>query len=214
MKKSELYKAVKSAVELSKTEGAEINKDVLAGQLMGMGASLAMVARELPKALKENGIVTAVNTGSEELAKVRAAIKAALKNKKAKGKEGEEGYVPAQPARVVDTYKDLREWAEELEDEFAITSEAAIKAIKSQLKELGKETPTKAKLGVVKEGIVAYFAHTPSNETSLEGLAKFLHNIAMEDGTEMDKEKALHAARMNYTFAKMIKDGVTIHEVN
>ena len=161
MKKSELKAAVKAAVA---AKGIELDKNVLAVELMQQGASLSMVNRELNSALKANGVVIVTNTGSEELKAVRTAINAAL---------------TAESPKVIATYKDLREYAEDLEDEFAITETASIKAIKSELKALKLEIPNKVKLGVQKEAILNYFLETKQKDQSLEGLKKYLQANVM-----------------------------------
>lgn len=207
MKKTELFAAVKVAVDAAKTDGKEINKDLLAASLMGQGASLSMVARELPKALKANGIVIASSTGSEELKKVREAVKVYFKGTKAVGKKGDKDYVPATKPEIA-TYRDLREYAEDLEDSFNISVEGAIKVIKSHLKDAGLDVPQKAKLGAVKQAIIEYFA--AQKHVTLEGLADYL----IKNVEDMDKDKALHAARMDFTFAKMLRDGLSLKDVN
>lgn len=216
MKKSELAKQVASAV---KEQGIELDKNVLAVALMTSGASLSMVNRELNKALKANGVVVVTNTGSEELKKVNAALKVQFDLNDAIAKAFKAGKDEKEIAKLgamltINTYKDLREWAETIEDEFAISFEAAVKAIKSQMKDRKIEVPAKVKLGVQKEEILNYFLIN-KKATSLKGLCEHLQkNVVGEDDAPLSKDKALHLARMNYTFASMLYNRTALGKVN
>lgn len=207
MKKSELAAVVKSAV---KEQGVELDKNLLAVQLMTSGASLSMVNRELNKALKANGVEIVTNTGSEELKNVRAAVALALSNHT----EEVDGKKIEVESMIFVNYKDLREYAEQLEDDFAVSFEGALKIVKAELKEQKLPVPAKVKLGSQKEEILNYFLKN-KKKTSLQGLCEHLQNTVFdENDNPLTKEKALHLARMNYTFAYMLYNRVKLSEVN
>lgn len=143
MNKEKLYTKVAAAVKLNKN----VDKNKLAVQLMTEGATLALVNRELPKALAANGIIAPAGA----MVAVNKHITDKLEGWKIK------------------TYPDVVARAEKVAEKFKIDNAKAIKAIR---KAIGEGAPSRPKLGATKQGIVDYISSydTPT----ITGLAKYL----------------------------------------
>ena len=189
MKKKQLFKDVATYV---KEVGVDaINKDDLAQQLMSAGASFALVGREMPKALRDNGVETSVRAPKESLEALEADIKESFEK-----------------GMVLNNFRELREAQETFADDHVdINDKAVLACIKSYMKENGMEIPQKLKLGAVNEAIVQYFSD--EKDHSLKGLASYL-----ESNTDCDEDKALHYARMKFTFAYLLWNNTDLSAVN
>ena len=170
-------KELKAAVKSYVAEvGAEnVDRQKLSIELMEQGASVALLGRALNKALKENGVEIQTNVVSDEVIALRKDVKS----------------IPA------DNYTDFRAYCVKLADKHDVPVDRAVKEIRKIAKENDIEVPSKPKLGAVKAAIVDYF--NEETDHSLDGLAAYLEPVM--DG---NKEKALHASRMNYTFAALL----------
>lgn len=206
MSKKQIKKLAKAYVKELTAKVVAKNPDAFAMHLVSEGISFAMAAREHRKALVEQKVDLPKHTGTSELKAVREEV------------AEDERDAPT-------TYSDLAAWAAELEDKFPINFNSAMKVIKADLKDNEIEIPSKVKLGSVKEAIAQYFA--ANDERSLSGLTDHIAktvtvNNADEDKDDLgdivqvpiSKDKAIHNARMYYTFCELIANGQTVADVN
>lgn len=187
-KVEKMGKLVKGMVK----DGLEDTRQITANLIID-GFSPTIVARHINSILAEHGLAKAITrTNAETLETVQAEIADSVKTTE------------------MDTFKDVRLWAEEIAEKHDISSDRAIKAIKQQLREEDKPVPGRVTLGKVKDAICHYFANTPIDETSIKGLQEHLE----ENVENIEKGKALHHARMNFSFARCLVAGETIDDLN
>lgn len=180
MKKADLVKFVQEYVD---NNGDSVVKADLEKQLIEGGASASLIVRELGKALKAAGVATAAVT-SEEIVALRKDIAKKVK-------------------KSFDSNEDFQVVLDVLDENHEGVKTARIeKEIRAYCKENEFDIPAKRKLGAIKSSIIDYFMENES--TSLQGLADYLQT------QDMDEEKALHTARMNYTFAEALWNHTTV----
>jgi hypothetical protein len=181
MKKTDLVENVTAWTK--GTAKNDVDENQLAMDLLKNGASMALVGRELGKAL----IALKLKDDPSVLRKeIETAVDAEM-----------DDYT----AICEMDYNDVTEFVNTVAEANEYEPQAVYKALKKQCKKLDIALPAKPKLGKVKQGIVDYFA--ANTETSIKGLAEFLYDNDCCNATKQDTEEeaALRAARMQYTFA-------------
>lgn len=163
-------------------KGGRTNRSEIAAELLKEGATLSMVNRELPKVLIELGV-------AEKRESILAQVRAHLK-----------GRSISIPETAEEFGEQCKIYADEMETE---CDDRFIKAVRVAYKEAEIEVPSKPNLGRMKSLMVTYFA--VNKKRSLKGLATYMEKSGV------DAEKALHFARMNYTFGEAISEAVGNH---
>lgn len=180
MKKEQLVKLVADKVAAQGAEDVQVPE--LTAELIIAGASVAMVNRELNKALEAAGVKVEkrVNSASDEIKALRKEI-----TDSAYGMDFSD-------------YAELEAEAEELSTKHDVPVKRVIKEMREVAKKDEIELPKKGNLGGVKKAIIDYFRiNSDNDDTSIKDLADYLW-----DNTDIkSKEDALRMARQQYSFA-------------
>lgn len=209
MKTEKMQKVIAKAIKAA-TEEAPVNREALLIELLTAGAKASTAMAAITKAFKEAGIISQASTSS-------------LKDCREHLKEN----MPE-----LDTYRAMRLFAVDMNDQFKINTDdeekgiaSAIKLIKEQLKEDSLPVPKKIHLGVIKALMVDYFLDHAEADVeaedyvapSVEALTEYLiENVDVEEKDMNDemKKKLKVTAGTDYNFAYMLVNGLRLEDVN